>query len=573
MTYNEQLSKSIQNSGFLKDYPLETQNKKVPEQFENFNDNYILTHKGENVKNKLGDGILEWQEPIPFDEFEMPEFPVETFPPEIANFLEALSISTQTPLEMSGGLVLGVLATCLQKKFIVRASSDHKEVLCLYTAAVASPGERKSAVINELIAPLINYENEYNENHKEEIEQNKTEFDCLTKRLDVLKKRYSENNEKYPVSYEEIEQAQVDIINFKKKIYLRIRVNDITPEKLANVMAEQGGKISIVSSEGGIFASFLGNHNHNINIDIYLLSHDGEPFSCDRISRGTDNLQSPALSMVLTVQPIVLEAFVKNFTFKGRGLVARFLFVVCKSKIGERLVSPPTIPENIRSGYTEKLNNLLKIDMPETAELRLSEEARETQLEYAKIIEMRLDDEYYNIKDFGGKIVGTMLRIAGILHCLKHESPEKKLISPETVKDAIKIQEFLNQHALVANRMMKNNKDSENAKYILKRIKMFVEPGGNITKRQLHRKCRSFQKIDEMEKPLEILQKKHFIKIHKNQSATGRSSEIINLNPLEKRDKCDRTYVENEEKVLLSLLSHKNRDFENENFNPREFII
>ncbi len=413
-----------EKSEFLRKQGFNPQKEKAPEQFENFNNTFILSQRDEDVNSTSDNSSSEWQEPILFDEFDIPEFPVEAFPPVIADYLKALSVSTQTPLEMSGVLVLGVLATCLQKKFMVRASSDHKEVLCLYTAAVSSPGERKSAVINELIAPLVDYENEYNEDHKEEIEQNQTQFDCLTKRLEVLKKRYTEVNKKNPVSYEEVEQAKRDLISFKKKFYLRLRVNDITPEKLANIMAEQGGKISIISSEGGIFTSFSGKYSEYINVDIYLLSHDGEPFSADRMSRNTDNLQNPALSMVLTVQPVVLEAFVKNFIFKGRGLVARFLFTVCNSKIGERLVSPPTIPENIRYKYTEAIKNLLKIDMPETAELRLTDGARETQLRYAEIIEKRLDNEYYNIKDFGGKIVGTMLRIAGILHCLEHKNPE-----------------------------------------------------------------------------------------------------------------------------------------------------
>ena len=312
---------------FLRQQGFNTQKEKVPEKsIENFNNTFILAQDNEDVNNAPNNNFSEWQEPIFFDEFEIPKFPVEAFPPVISDYLKALSVSTQTPLEMSGVLVLGVLSTCLQKKFIVRASSDHKEVLCLYTAAVASPGERKSAVINELIAPLVDYENEYNEDHKEEIEQNQTQFDCLTKRLEVLKKRYAEGNEKFPVSYEEVEQAKRDLIGFKKKVYLRLRVNDITPEKLANIMAQQGGKVSIISSEGGIFTSFSGKYSQHVNIDIYLLSHDGESFSADRMSRDTDNLKNPSLSIILTVQPVVLEAFVKNFTFKGRGLVARFLF-------------------------------------------------------------------------------------------------------------------------------------------------------------------------------------------------------------------------------------------------------
>ena len=70
--------------------------------------------------------------PTPLCEVIIPEFPVDSLPSIVADFVMALSANTQTSSEMSGILALGVLASVMQGKYMVNISKDYSEQLSLY---------------------------------------------------------------------------------------------------------------------------------------------------------------------------------------------------------------------------------------------------------------------------------------------------------------------------------------------------------------------------------------------------------------------------------------------------------
>ena len=120
---NRELANEIKNSEFYKDYLLEI--KKASDTPEASNRKNIISEK-ENILNSY-----KWEQPISLNKFDIPEFPVDCYPKEISEFLKALSISTQTSQEMSGILVLGILAVCNQGKFVVRIKPEYFESLSL----------------------------------------------------------------------------------------------------------------------------------------------------------------------------------------------------------------------------------------------------------------------------------------------------------------------------------------------------------------------------------------------------------------------------------------------------------
>ena len=62
-------------------------------------------------------GPQEWETPIPFDEYKLPEFPVDALPPPIADYVVALAEHTQTPVDMAGTCGLSVAALGTQGKY------------------------------------------------------------------------------------------------------------------------------------------------------------------------------------------------------------------------------------------------------------------------------------------------------------------------------------------------------------------------------------------------------------------------------------------------------------------------
>src|ERR1039457_2809873 len=89
---------------------------------------------------------------------------------------------------------------------------------------------------------------------------------------------------------------------------LRFWTLDITPQRLGPMRAENGGRMAVISDEGGIFDILAGRYSKTAspNLDLFLQAHSGSPVRVDRGSREPVLLNSPALTLVLTPQPDVL---------------------------------------------------------------------------------------------------------------------------------------------------------------------------------------------------------------------------------------------------------------------------
>ena len=84
---------------------------------------------------------------------------------------------------MASVIGLDVLSVCLQGKYQVEGTLGYTEQLSLYTAVIASSGERKSGVMRPMTRPLYEYEHEYNEQHTSEIRQNHRDRETLQRRI------------------------------------------------------------------------------------------------------------------------------------------------------------------------------------------------------------------------------------------------------------------------------------------------------------------------------------------------------------------------------------------------------
>lgn len=491
-------------------------------------------------------GLEPWDSPVPFELIEAPDFPVECLPYPMASFVGALAESTQTPPEMASVLSLGVLATAFQSRFEVEINTDWKEPLCLYTVAVASPGERKSSVIAALTRPIYDYEAMRHDLEKDEIEQNRQRKRMLEMAVDNAEKaatkamvttgRKGKKNESDAAPESLQSQAQQraielndELTNFKEMYPFRLLVDDTTPEKLVDIMDKHEGCITVASAEGGVFDSLAGRYDKGASFDVYLKGHAGDPIIVDRIGRKANYIKKPRLTMILTIQPDVLSGLMDNPTLRGRGLCGRFMYAVCKSKVGNRKIDPETIPQAVKDEYQRFIQRI--VSGTESGIIHLSKEAQRLQLKYSALVERRLGNEWEFMKDWGGKAVGAMLRIAALIHaseCL--EDPSTVPISADVVTRAVNIVEALGVHAMAAYQVMGADKDLEEARYLWKRIESTGQE--RISKRDLIRLCHGkFKKAEEMEPAMQVLVEMNYIQRIYEQTR-GKPKEFIILNPV-----------------------------------------
>ena len=99
--------------------------------------------------------------PLKQQDSDLPPFPVGCLPAVMKDYVKAVAAHSQTSEDMAAVIGIGVLAVCLQGKFLVQGTPGYTEPLSLYTVVIAAPGERKSSVMREMTGFLYDYEKDF----------------------------------------------------------------------------------------------------------------------------------------------------------------------------------------------------------------------------------------------------------------------------------------------------------------------------------------------------------------------------------------------------------------------------
>lgn len=153
------------------------------------------------------------------------------------------------------------------------------------------------------------------------------------------------------------------------------------------LLAEQGGRIASLSPEGGVFDLMAGMYSRNgmAQFDVYLKEHSGDDLITDRVSRKSVRVSRPAITCGYAIQPQVIKGLAGNAAFRGRGLLARYLYAAPQSWIGNREIAPAAVPEATREAYHRTVRALAELEGEFV--LRLSEDASALLLDWEAEIE------------------------------------------------------------------------------------------------------------------------------------------------------------------------------------------
>ncbi len=170
--------------------------------------------------------------------------------------------------------------------------------------------------------------------------------------------------------------------------------------------------------------------------------------------------------------------------------------------------------------------------------VKLSSKALVYCFQYIADVDSRLIRENEDMPDWGCKLVDIMLMIAGLIHCLKYDSPAEVLVKAGTVIRAIRIAEFLSSQPHAIYHILGKSSVVEDAKYLRDRITQVVDTP-KISKHDLFCLCKErFETVNEMEPAMRFLAETHNILEHEVVT-DGQTSVIININPLARQEKVD----------------------------------
>ncbi|MEZ5315478.1 MAG: YfjI family protein [Chlamydiales bacterium] len=478
----------------------------------------------------------DWQAPIPLGAIDSPSFPEGVFPDAIEKFVGELSRSTETPRDLAGLTILAALATASHNKYVVQVKSDYREPVNLWTAVALPPGSRKSAVLAAAIKPIEKYEKQKQKLIEPLIKEITSRNKSLEVRIRELRNMVAKAKEC------DFEALQQEIFTLEEKIeeppaFPQLWTSDVTPENLGTLMVLNHECMAVLSDEAGIFDILAGRYSSGIpNLDLFLKSHTGSPARVNRMGRPPDLLERAILTMGLTPQPDVLKGLGKNRTFRGRGLLGRFLYAMPRSNLGKRdLNASPMLPE-VEAGYHRVLEAILEHEMSGDAQyaLNLSPEAYEKWFGYSRAIEIQMDEggPLAFMTDWAGKLAGQIARIGALIHIARYasEKPWMQAISMEDMGAAIKIGHYLSKHAQAVFDLMGADPALEGAKAVLRWVAANRYESFTFRDCQYAHKSR-FKKAKELQDSIEVLLDNYFIIEAEQEKKTGRPSRVLYVNP------------------------------------------
>ena len=476
-----------------------------------------------------------WPEIISFDALELPDFPTDALPRVLRQWVEAESHATQTPTDLAALLVLSVCSARIAGRLVIEARPGWQEPVNLFTAVLLEPGNRKSAVFKEATKPLRDLEAELIEDAGTQIACEESERRQSEARLRNLEKIAAE---KQGDEAEEARQAAcclaTELAKCAEPVLPRLIVDDATAEKLVIMLAEQDGRIASMSPEGGVFDLMAGKYSKsNIpEFGVYLMGHSGDNLITDRVGRESVRVERPALTCAYAIQPSVIKTIGENAVFRGRGLLARFLYAAPQSLIGRREIAPDPVPSNTREAYCQAVRAMAEVENDTV--LQLSDSASNLFYDWEFEIETMLADggQLEGMRDWGAKLAGATLRLAAVLHCM--ERNPTRYVEAQTIAASMKIGRYLIPHAEAVLNMMSAGDESSNddACYVLQWIKRYCRR--DFTKRDVHQHGKQrFPKSSDIDPALEELTRRGYIRLRPitTDGPGRRPSPMFDVNP------------------------------------------
>lgn len=398
---------------------------------------------------------------------------------------------------------LAIISVCIQGKVFIQVKPDYKESTNLYVLIIAEPGERKSPLLKILSAPLYEYEKNINKERKIKIREDEIKLKVMQKKLS----EYEEN-----CDFDKATKVQVKIDSFleSKTRLLRLTTDDFTIEALTSLMAENDGKMSVISSEGGMFTNITGRYSNKSSFETLLKAYTGDTIRVDRKGRDSELIESALLTILLMAQESVLEGIMSNGDLRGQGFLGRFLYCKPISPMGTRVYDTPPLNQETITEFNAILVNLLNIEGVNV--LTLSDEAYKVSKDFFDWLEPQLVNELNEIRDWASKLHGTTIRIAGILHCIENNGIGDSIISKSTMKNACDIAVCFIEHAKLAFSLMGTSESVIKAKFVLRKLETINVT--EITKRDIYILCRSryFKKAEDINETLDLLEEHGYIR-------------------------------------------------------------
>lgn len=408
---------------------------KLIDEAEPINKTGSIAHGENNTDLPIHEAVELIQDPEP--EWEplakgkgLPQFPLNRLPYWVQEHINGFSATTGVSKDYCASAVLGAISSVVVGHIDVLFNGTHREPVQLYSCFVGSSGTMKSSVINHFMKPATEWLRKNNDLTR------KTNY-AVEKQIEDLERSISAEQKSGKKRDQGKVKDLVEQLNQKRQERhnnFPLPWDDVTPESLINAMKFSRGTANIATAEGNIINVITGRSYTQRgavqNIDVFLKGSDGESIHQNRITSGETDIPRADISMLLAIQPGLLERLCKSPDAVGRGLAQRFLVYAPEdeNKTIDHSIPIAMDPEHMQR-WTEHIEYIASryMDPDQPAKLmELDADADKTIRQFwnyeAELIRERGSADEDSITGWLAKCHGKAIRVSALLALLRDKN-------------------------------------------------------------------------------------------------------------------------------------------------------
>jgi len=422
-----------------------------------------------------------------------------------------------------------------------------REWVAFYTVIIAPPGERKSAAFRMMTEPLRVWESRAAAKVAPRRRVMQQLADVADRRLRITKEKAAKGTATADQVEAECNALQAAILAIPASPELLAQ--DATPEALVEQMAEQGGRVALMSPEGGPLQILDGRYSDGAaRLEELAHAYDGEEIRPRRIGRATRPVRHPALTLAVALQPSVLHTIRNGRSLRGQGIFGRISWAFPPSRVGTRVDSSeaPPMDQAAARAYDEALNALLEWEGKGKEEdgtfvrsvMTLTRDAAEIKIAYHYELESAVVDggNLAGIRDWANKTLGRAIRVAALLELVARAHDGHPLedapISGRSMRGAVEICRALTSHALCVYSETQGDGPTAMLHYVWTRARTMPE---GQTLRDLFRRCQGrtgLESMEELDQFVDQLSERGCLRLLDQPPTGGRpGSPVVEVHP------------------------------------------
>jgi len=361
--------------------------------------------------------------------------------------VEATAEHAQTDVTMPGAACFGILSAAVARKASV-GMRQTRFPLHIWVVISAGSASGKTTVFDALSAPILEGVDADPASPRPRVRHRepRTIFEHLDDD-DILEPAEPEPPR---VTAEDVARA-IAAAQAARGLPLgpRMVVGDTTPTALLDTIAELATGTALICDEAG-FEGWLTGGGPVGNQAAATLNRvwSGGTVTRGRQGRGI-RIDNAALTLLIGVQPKILEPLLRHGSLRARGFTLRMLY--CAPAYRRRNLPGPDIRPSVENSYTRHIHALMALPgwgAVELPVLRVTAVAARLNYAFANQVEDRRDGgDLHPVEDYAGRFTSNVPRLAGLLHFARHAGSSWDFIlstpiSEETMQHAVEIAEF-----------------------------------------------------------------------------------------------------------------------------------